>query len=108
MYSLPSTSHTWQPLPRCRNLGETPSTNCDGALLSVCVPPGITRCARSHRRSDSVTERVTDSVAIRIAAMLALPRSTERTATAREPPAVDDERLAGDIRRRGRGEERDR
>src|ERR1700704_181320 len=58
MYSLPSTSHTCAPCPRRKNLGETPSTNCEGALLSVCVPPGITRWARSHSAAEAPSERV--------------------------------------------------
>src|SRR4051794_38323557 len=64
MYSLPSTSQTWLPRPRLRNFGDTPSTNCDGAFDSVCVPAGITRVARSQRRSDSAIERVLTSARI--------------------------------------------
>src|SRR5689334_24624145 len=63
-YSLPSTSHTWLPFPRARNFGDTPSTNCDGAFESVCVPAGITRVARSQSRSDSTIERVCASADI--------------------------------------------
>src|SRR6185369_535686 len=54
MYSLPSTSHTWHPLPRCRYLGATPRTNCPGPLASVCVPAGINPAARAQRASDWV------------------------------------------------------
>src|SRR5215467_5891756 len=46
--SLPSTSHTWEPLPRCRYLGATPLTYWPGPLASVCVYAGISPVARAY------------------------------------------------------------
>src|SRR5262245_33125133 len=54
MNSLPSTSHTCEPLPRCRYFGATPPTYWPGPLASVCVPAGMSGIARAYQSLDRV------------------------------------------------------
>src|SRR5262245_59042539 len=54
MNSLPSTSHTCAPLPRCRYLGATPPTYWPGPLASVCVPAGMSASARAYHSLERV------------------------------------------------------
>src|SRR5262245_52099266 len=52
MNSLPSTSQTCEPLPRCKYFGATPATYCEGPLASVCVQAGMRPLARAYHSSD--------------------------------------------------------
>src|SRR5260370_1325047 len=52
MYSLPSTSQTWQRLPRARYFGATPRTYWPGPLARVWVPAGISPSARAYQASE--------------------------------------------------------
>src|SRR5262245_36048022 len=52
--SLPSTSHTCEPLPRCKYFGATPPTYWPGPLASVCVPAGIRARARAYHSLERV------------------------------------------------------
>src|SRR5215813_10219826 len=54
MNSLPSTSQTCEPLPRCKYFGATPATCCPGPLASVCVWPGMSPVERAYHSSERV------------------------------------------------------
>src|SRR5262245_62134935 len=54
MNSFPSTSHTCEPLPRCRYFGATPPTYWPGPLASVCVAAGISAAPRAYHSFERV------------------------------------------------------
>src|SRR5262245_60429231 len=55
MNSLPSTSHTCEPLPRCTYFGATPAMYWPGPFASVCVYAGMSPVARAYHSSERVT-----------------------------------------------------